>query len=66
METMKLTLRVVRITANSAFVTGTERRSLVFSTLFTTAAKKKKKMVHLPKGTNQESKKVLTRYKGTY
>jgi hypothetical protein len=40
---LKLTLRVVRITANSAFVIGTERRSLVLSALFTTAAKE---MVH--------------------
>jgi hypothetical protein len=40
MEKLKLTLSDVRITENSAFVIGTERRSLVFCTLFRTAAKK--------------------------
>jgi hypothetical protein len=57
METVKLTLRAVRITENSAFVIGTERRSLVFCTLFTTAAKEKKNGA-FPRRTNQYTKKV--------
>ena len=40
MQILQLTLSAVRITANSAFVIGTERRSVVFCMLFRTAAKK--------------------------
>jgi hypothetical protein len=59
MATWKLTLNAVRITANSAFVIGTDMRSFVFCPLFITAEKKNRHASLENKSFRDNRRKVL-------